>query len=243
MPPELWKELGYGRQPSVFASSEFLVMAGVVLASGLTVLVRDNKRAFFLSLGICVLGFALVGLALLGRGTWLSGFRFMVLIGLGLYLPYVAIHTTIFERLLAMAQQRGNVGYLLYLADSFGYLGYVGVMLGKSVLARPRPLFGVLHGTGWWLCRAFNPDALRVRGVLLPSDNSTRKHGGAGMSRVGQVQVFWGPERGLSLEELPVPEPQGAEILVRGDSVHALWERPAQLYRASGSFRTHGSGP
>lgn len=135
--PELWKELGYGSQPSVFSSSEFLVMIGVVVASGLSVLVRDNKRAFFLSLGICLLGFALVGLALLGRGVWLSGFGFMVLIGLGLYLPYVAIHTTLFERLLAMAKQRGNVGYLLYLADSFGYLGYVGVMLGKSSLARP----------------------------------------------------------------------------------------------------------
>ena len=134
--PELWKELGYGGQPSVFARSEFLVMAGVVVASGLTVLVRDNKRAFFLSLGSCVLGFVLVGVALLGRGAWLSGFSFMVLVGLGLYLPYVAIHTTIFERLLALAQQRGNVGYLLYLADSFGYLGYVGVMLGKSALAR-----------------------------------------------------------------------------------------------------------
>jgi Family of unknown function (DUF5690) len=140
--PELWKELGYGRQPGVFASSELWVMAGVVTASGLSVLVRDNKRAFFLSLGICALGFVLVGLALLGRGAWLSGFSFMVLIGMGLYLPYVAIHTTVFERLLALAQQRGNVGYLLYLADSFGYLGYVAVMLGKSALAQAGDFLG-----------------------------------------------------------------------------------------------------
>jgi putative phosphonate catabolism associated alcohol dehydrogenase len=35
------------------------------------------------------------------------------------------------------------------------------------------------------------------------------------LSRTGRVQVYWGPERGLRLETIPVPEPQDAEILVR----------------------------
>ena len=66
----------------------------------------------------------------------LDGFAFMVLVGIGLYLPYVAIHTTIFERLIAMTRDRGNLGYLMYLADAFGYLGYpIFMLLG-------RPLFG-----------------------------------------------------------------------------------------------------
>ena len=59
----------------------------------------------------------------------LDGFAFMVLVGIGLYLPYVAIHTTIFERLIAMTRDRGNLGYLMYLADSIGYLGYAVVMM------------------------------------------------------------------------------------------------------------------
>jgi hypothetical protein len=73
----------------------------------------------------------LVALALAARqlGNGLDPFGFMVLIGLGLYLPYVAVHTTVFERLLAMTGQRGNIGFLMYLADSIGYLGYVAVML------------------------------------------------------------------------------------------------------------------
>jgi hypothetical protein len=57
----------------------------------------------------------------------------MVLLGLGLYLPYVAVHTTIFERLIAMTRDRGNIGYLMYLADAFGYLGYVCVMVAKNL--------------------------------------------------------------------------------------------------------------
>ena len=58
----------------------------------------------------------------------------MVMVGLGLYLPYVAVHATIFERLLAMTREKGNVGFLMYLADSTGYLGYVGVMIFKGTL-------------------------------------------------------------------------------------------------------------
>ncbi len=35
---------------------------------------------------------------------------------LGLYFPYVAIHATVFERLMAMNRDRGNIAYLMYLA-------------------------------------------------------------------------------------------------------------------------------
>ncbi len=131
--PEIWKGLGYAGQPAVFTRSELFVMFGVVLANGLAVLIRSNRRAFFTALGTAFAGFALAGVGLMGwRGGWLGGFELMVLIGLGLYLPYVAVHTTIFERLLALTGDKGNIGYLMYLADSFGYLGYVAVMLVRS---------------------------------------------------------------------------------------------------------------
>ncbi len=133
--PEIWRGLGFAGQPAVFTRSEILVMLGVVAATGFVVLIRNNRRAFFTAMGMALLGFAMAGIALLGwRGGWLDGFAFMVLIGLGLYLPYVAVHTTIFERLLALTGDKGNLGFLMYLADSFGYLGYVAVMLGRSVV-------------------------------------------------------------------------------------------------------------
>ncbi len=133
--PEIWSGLGFTGQPAVFTRSELWVMLGVVVANGLAVLIRNNRRAFFAAMATSLFGFILTGIALLGwRGGWLDGFTFMVLIGLGLYLPYVAVHTTVFERLLALTGERGNLGFLMYLADSFGYLGYVAVMLGRSVV-------------------------------------------------------------------------------------------------------------
>ena len=36
------------------------------------------------------------------------------------------------ERLLALSRDKGTSSYLLYLVDSFGYLGYVALLLGKN---------------------------------------------------------------------------------------------------------------
>jgi hypothetical protein len=131
--PEIWRGFGTPRQPAVFAQSELLVAFGVILINGLSVLILDNRRAFFAALGTCGVGLLLLVAALVGQASGaVGGFAFMVLTGLGLYLPYVAVHTTIFERLIAMTRDRGNIGYLMYLADAFGYLGYVAVMFGKG---------------------------------------------------------------------------------------------------------------
>lgn len=131
--PEIWSGLGVAAAPELFTRSELLVALGVVTATGLGVLVRDNRRAFFIALGMSLGGLLLMLVTLaaheLGR---CRPFAFMVLIGLGLYIPYVSVHTTVFERLIAMTRDRGNIGYLMYLVDATGYLGYVAVMIAKN---------------------------------------------------------------------------------------------------------------
>jgi hypothetical protein len=130
--PEIWKGLGVSGQPAVFARSEFWVTLVVVVANGALVLVRDNRRAFFTGLGLSVAGLGFALLALVGqRAGGLPPFAFMVLLGVGLYVPYVAVHTTIFERLIALTRERANLGFLMYVADAVGYLGYVVVMLAR----------------------------------------------------------------------------------------------------------------
>lgn len=136
--PEIWKGLGVVAQAGLFTRSELLVAITVLILTGSVAVLRDNRQAFFAALGLSMAGLLLVGLALLGwRAGELSAFAFMVLLGLGLYLPYIAFHTSLFERLLAMTRARGNVGYLMYLADTVGYLGYVGIMVAQNVLGGP----------------------------------------------------------------------------------------------------------
>jgi hypothetical protein len=133
--PEIWAGLDATVRPDVFARSEMLVALGVLLLNGSAVFIRDNRHAFFAALMLALGGVVLIAVSLLGlRAGLLSPFAFMVLHGLGLYLPYIAVHTTIFERLIAMTRDRGNIGYLMYLVDAFGYLGYVAVLMARNVV-------------------------------------------------------------------------------------------------------------
>ncbi len=132
---EIWDDMQETVPASVFAWSEMAVAAAITVLNGSMVLIRNNRRAFFSGLGLSVLGALLLVVTLEAfEHDALAPFPFMVLMGIGLYLPYIAIHVTVFERLIAVTRDRGTVGYLMYLADSFGYLGYVAVLLGKNLL-------------------------------------------------------------------------------------------------------------
>jgi hypothetical protein len=134
---EIWQGLGEPAAPSQFTISETLIALAVILINGSLVVVRDNRRAFQISLFTSFVGFLLLLAVSVLQGRGLSPFQFMVVTGLGLYLPYVAVHATLFERLLAMTRDRGNVGFLLYVADSVGYAGYVVCILLKEMI-QPR---------------------------------------------------------------------------------------------------------
>lgn len=134
--PEIWKGLGVeAPKPEVFAQTEAVVAISSALLAGSAVLVRDNRKAFFSSVAIAIAGGVLIVASLVGlRWGVLSPFAFVVLNGLGLYLPYTVVHTTVFERLIAMTRDRGNIGYLMYLVDSIGYLGYVAVLMARKLV-------------------------------------------------------------------------------------------------------------
>ena len=133
--PEIWKGLGVETTPELFSISEMWIALGIIICSGVFSLYRNNRSALFHSITVCILGLGLLPMSLMALDKqWVSPFWFMVLIGLGLYLPYVLVHTTLFERIMAVTPDKGNIGYLMYLADSTGYLGYVILMLFKDSL-------------------------------------------------------------------------------------------------------------
>jgi hypothetical protein len=123
-----------------------LVAAGVLIVNGAAVLIADNRRAFFFALALAIIGPAGVLAVSLSLRAGVSPFAYVVLQGLGLYLPYIAVHTTVFERLIAMTRDRSNIGYLMYLADAFGYLGYVAVLIGRNLMPRTSDFFNFYHG-------------------------------------------------------------------------------------------------
>lgn len=161
--PELWAGLGVTGQPAVFAYSEMAVAACVLVLNGAAVLIADNRRAFTYALWVAAAGSAAVTAALLGlQAGALSPLAFMVMHGVGLYLPYIAVHTTVFERLIAMTRDRGNIGYLMYLVDAFGYLGYVAVLLVRQAAAPGGDFLAFFVPLSWVIAAA-------TAGFLLPA--------------------------------------------------------------------------
>jgi len=77
-------------------------------------------------------GFALVVWHLMFQAHLISPPVWIMVTGLGLYLGYVPSIVSCFERWIASFKITGTVGFVMYLADAFGYLGSVGVLLYKE---------------------------------------------------------------------------------------------------------------
>ncbi len=130
---EIWRDMGVTKTPSVFATSETWVGVIATTCLALTMLVKDNLTAMRVTIGMMCMAFVLVAVsAWTKRLGVVSPYGFMVICGIGLYIPYVAFHTSVFERLIAAARMPSNLGFLMYMADSIGYLGYAVVIVAKT---------------------------------------------------------------------------------------------------------------
>ncbi|NDC42498.1 MAG: hypothetical protein EBZ77_13285 [Chitinophagia bacterium] len=130
---ELVKGLGYASTPQLLMAAELPVALLVLAITSAMVFIRNNRISFYLALVFCLLS----GVALLSlsggpgmRGT--DPVSWLIAIGFAVYLPYIAFHTMLFERWMAHFKVTGNLGFLMYVADSAGYLGSVLVLLYRN---------------------------------------------------------------------------------------------------------------
>jgi len=130
----LWSELGYGQKPAIFTKTETITSIVILIMISLLVGIRKNIRAFRLVHIMVLVGFVLAGIssALFLAGI-MNGALWMQLVGLGLYMGYIPFNCIFFERLIASFKIVGNVGFLIYLVDAYGYLGSTLVMLSKEI--------------------------------------------------------------------------------------------------------------
>lgn len=130
---ELWAALGYGAQPWIFTFSEIPITLVVLVVLGLLFLIKSNRLAMDVILAAMLAGSALIGLStLLYQIGWLNPAAWMILVGLGLYLAYVPYGCILFERMIAAVGFAGTAGFMIYVADAFGYLGSVALILYKN---------------------------------------------------------------------------------------------------------------
>ena len=133
---EIWASLGI-RNPAIYTTTDSKISVIVLVAMSLLILVRKNLRAFSIIHLMIIFGCILIGISTVLFGLkQISPTTWMTLAGLGLYLGYVPYNAIFFERLIATFHYKSNVGFLIYVADSMGYLGSVTLLLVKE-LGRP----------------------------------------------------------------------------------------------------------
>ena len=132
---EFWSELGYSGKPELITYTEIPVAVIVLVVVALAILIRNNKVAFNYGMYLTLCGAMVMLLAtFLFKSSLISPVVWIVVTGVGIYLPYILFHCLLFERLIALLQYTGNIGFLFYTADALGYLGSVIVLFSKEFM-------------------------------------------------------------------------------------------------------------
>jgi hypothetical protein len=130
---DVWRSLGNSNSPEIFAQTETPISIIVLIVIGSMMMIRQNKLALMVNHLIIFFGMILIGSAtFLFERNFIDAPSWMILMGTGLYLGYVPFNSVFFDRLIATFQFSGTVGFIMYVADSFGYLGSVGVLFFKE---------------------------------------------------------------------------------------------------------------
>ncbi|GAB4107803.1 DUF5690 family protein [Echinicola sediminis] len=132
---EFWAELGLSENPELMTLTELPIALFVLIISAMGILIMNNQKAFNLGMYATIISAALMMLTtLLFTKGKIDPVFWMISSGFGVYLPYILFHCLLFERFIAVLKYKGTVGYLFYIADAFGYLASVGILIFKETM-------------------------------------------------------------------------------------------------------------
>lgn len=103
----------------------------------------------------------------------------LFLVGIGCYLGYILLNISLFDRVVSISGFAANAGFLLYIADAWGYLGSVAMTLVRYLLPGPQSwtewfgyttiLAGIIGLMAFIMAAFFAGEELSERQQLLTS--------------------------------------------------------------------------
>jgi MFS family permease len=132
---ELWIETGYKNNAAIFTQTSTIISLVVITIIGSFFLIKNNFTAFK-AVHFLVMGGLLLSTisTILFQLHFIHPFAWIVMATMGIYLGYLPFNCLYFERMIAAYKMQSNVGFVMYIADAFGYLGTVLVLLIKSFI-------------------------------------------------------------------------------------------------------------
>ena len=128
---DFWEELNL-TDSLIFTKTEYPIAFIVLLLMFLIVFIRNNRKALNVIYVITALGCIItIGSTLIYIEGYMNPVTWMILSGLGLYMGFIPF-TYMVERLIAAMHISATTVFILYLADSFGYVGTTSVFIFKN---------------------------------------------------------------------------------------------------------------
>lgn len=142
---EIWNELDANWASGVLSTTEMITGLVVLIIIGNLAFVRSNLIGFRLTLIFVLGGVFLTGLStFLFQHNLISGFYWMLLVGLGGFLCYTILQSVVFERMIALFRIKANAGYFVYMCESIGYMGSVALLFYKEFFMKKMSWSNVL---------------------------------------------------------------------------------------------------
>jgi hypothetical protein len=158
---EIWAGLGLDKDPAIFTIAEIPVALFSLLILSLLVFIKSNIKALQAILWIILAGFILIILSsVLFTSGLINGITWMILVGTGIYLGYIPFNAFLYERMISAFKCVGNVGFVMYISDAFGYLGSLGVVFFKNFFSPSISWMNFFIQIGCWVS---------IAGILLIS--------------------------------------------------------------------------
>lgn len=123
---DLFGEVGVdiSKAKGAFSTTERIIAFSVVAITSLVILIKRHLLALQVSHVVMALSLILPTAAIfLRKSGSIDGMTWMVLSGIGAYIPYILIHCITFERLVALTKSPGNSVFAMMLFDGLGYIG------------------------------------------------------------------------------------------------------------------------
>ena len=131
---EIFQGLGLDEVPGIFSRTEVWV-ALVAMAALVSLKFFDAKKwgvlpnMIYMAIGTLIIG----GSTLLFDLNVITGAAWMILVGMGSYLAYVANDTVFYDRVLAGSHWSGTAVFMTYVMDAGGQTGSIALQLFKSI--------------------------------------------------------------------------------------------------------------
>lgn len=148
---EIWNEIDALWDSSVLAKTEMITAFAILLIISSLSLVKSNALSFWLIMGMVTCGVLMAGLSsYLFEQHVISGFSWILWLGIGTFLAYIPLQSVFFDRMIALFKIKANAGFMIYLCDSIGYLGSVALLLYKEFFSVDLSWHKVLQSVAIW---------------------------------------------------------------------------------------------